>query len=157
MDLIGKTTIHPLLFYTGKVAGYICWVILLTSIFNIYQIGQAPHRFIEVLSDVFASMGLVLVAISLFNLGSSTRLGVPTEETVLKTSGLYRFSRNPMYLGFNLWTISAILITWNLYIGLMGIYSLIIYHFIILGEERFLKTRFGKDYLDFVNKTRRYI
>ena len=29
MKIIGKTTIHPFFFYTGKIAGYAAWVLLL--------------------------------------------------------------------------------------------------------------------------------
>jgi protein-S-isoprenylcysteine O-methyltransferase Ste14 len=62
-----------------------------------------------------------------------------------------------MYLGFNLLTISSIIYMLNPIVSLFGIYSIIIYHFIIIGEERFLETRFGTAYLDFKKRVRRYL
>ena len=62
-----------------------------------------------------------------------------------------------MYLGFNLLTISAMIYTMNIWIIIIGIYSIIIYHLIIIGEERFLKNRFGQEYISYRNKIRRYL
>jgi protein-S-isoprenylcysteine O-methyltransferase Ste14 len=62
-----------------------------------------------------------------------------------------------MYVGFNLWTISAMVYTLNIWIILMGLYSILIYHLIILGEERFMEGRFGYDYMSYKTKVRRYL
>jgi protein-S-isoprenylcysteine O-methyltransferase Ste14 len=157
MDLIGKTPINPVLFYTGKIAGYACWVVLITSLSEVYIVGKPINQYLRVFSLLMASIGLLLVIMSLINLGGSTRLGVPTEDTVLKTGGLYNYSRNPMYLGFDLWTMTAIFYTWNVVIALLGIFSLITYYFIILGEEKFLIKRFDEDYNSYTRRVRRYI
>ncbi len=34
MDLIGKTTINPVLFYTGKISGYITWIIYVLTTYR---------------------------------------------------------------------------------------------------------------------------
>ena len=157
MDLVGKTTIHPLFFYTGKIFGYITWIIFLLSIFNISIISRQPIEFLKILSYVLFIIGLIIVFISLINLGSSTRLGLPSEKTTLKINGLYRFSRNPMYLGFDLFTLASIVFTANIIIAIIGIYSIIIYHYIIIGEEHFLEKRFSNEYITYKRKVRRYI
>ena len=117
-------------------------------------IGRVVDR---IVSLVFLSIGLMFTALSLVNLGRSTRLGLPSEDTVLKTEGIYRFSRNPMYLGFNLITLASIVYGINVITAVMGLYSIIIYHFIILGEEGFLVKRFGNDYIKYKRNVRRYI
>ena len=103
-----------------------------------------------------ASLGLILVAVSLINLGSATRLGLPEEGTRFKTNGLYSISRNPMYLGFNLLTVSAILLIANFVVSTLGIYSIFTYHLIIQAEESFLEARFGEEYRAYRNRVRRY-
>ena len=157
MDLIGKTTIHPVLFYSGKISGYFTWVVLFLLMLHISIIDCYAVKYNTYISYLFLIPGLILIAVSLFNLGRSTRLGLPQKETVLKIKGLYCYSRNPMYVGFNLLTISSMVYTLNIWIILAGIYSIIIYHFIILGEEQFLISRFGGQYEDYLKKVRRYL
>ena len=157
MDLIGKTTINPVLFYSGKFSGYITWIALFLLILKINLVDRISFVYNDYISYAILIIGLIFIVFSLINLGSSTRLGLPSENTVFKTNGLYKISRNPMYLGFNLLTISSMIYTLNLWIVLLGIYSIIIYHLIILGEERFLENRLGVEYTNYKKKIRRYV
>ncbi|MBK8806714.1 MAG: isoprenylcysteine carboxylmethyltransferase family protein [Bacteroidales bacterium] len=113
--------------------------------------------FTKIISIVLISIGLLFTIVSLINLGKSTRLGLPTESTNFKTNGLYKFSRNPMYVGFNLITLAAVFYTCNIWIALMGVYSIVVYHLIILGEEKFLESRFGSEFINYKTKVKRYL
>ncbi len=62
-----------------------------------------------------------------------------------------------MYLGFNLLTFACILFTMNIVVLIMGLYSMIVYHYIILGEEKYLRIRFGNGYDEYMKKVRRYL
>ena len=157
MNIIGKTTIHPLLFYSGKISGYFTWIVLILSILNIHFIEGKGLIWNKYIAVAFVIAGLGLSVLSLINLGSSTRLGLPSEITTFKTNGLYKYSRNPMYVGFNFLTIASMLYVWHIIILFLGLYSIIIYHFIILGEERFMESRFGEEYIYYKQKVRRYI
>lgn len=157
MDLIGKTTINPLLFYSGKVLGYVTWIIELLLLMGLDIIDRTICCYNNYVSFVFLIVGLLFTVFSLINLGSSTRFGLPTEKTEFKTNGLYKISRNPMYVGFDLLTISSMIYTLNIWVIALGIYSIVIYHLIILGEERFLKNRFGEQYTAYMLKIRRYM
>jgi protein-S-isoprenylcysteine O-methyltransferase Ste14 len=157
MEVIGKPTINPLLFYSGKISGYIVWTLFLLSIFKVESLPKRVHLDLDYLSYFLLIIGLLFSISSLFKLGRSTRFGIPTTKTNLKTSGIYSFSRNPIYLGFNLITIAAIIYLPNLLILFPGIYSMIVYHLIIIGEEKFLEKAFGEDYKGYKKKVRRYI
>lgn len=157
MDLIGKTPINPIFFYSGKLMGYITWIIQLLLILGVDLIDRLSFNYNECVSFALLIVGLIFIVFSLINLGSSTRLGLPTDETVFKTNGLYSISRNPMYVGFNLLTIASMIYTLHWGVILLGLYSMIIYHLIILGEERFLMNRFGEEYLTYKSKIRRYL
>lgn len=150
-------TINPVFFFTGKIAGYTTWIILFFKLINVDIIEVDTFLINKYISIGLLFTGLTLSAISLVNLGKSTRLGLPTEETQFKTNGLYKISRNPMYVGFNLITISAIIFIHSWLVLALGIYSLIIYHIIILGEEKFMATRFGEEYKTYKKKVRRYL
>jgi protein-S-isoprenylcysteine O-methyltransferase Ste14 len=155
LKFLGKPPINPILFYTGKIAGYITILILI-----LYFVGNKLNSSLNHIFIYFAYslliIGATIVIISFINLGKSTTVGIPTQKTILKTKALYKFSRNPMYIGAHLLTLSSILIILNIYVIILGVYSIIIYHFIILGEEKFLRKRFGKNYLDYCKKVRRY-
>ena len=157
MNIIGKATINPLLFYTGKISGYLTWIFLVLSFINIETIVVNDFYFNRAFSVVLIIAGLTFTVISLINLGNSTRLGLPSETTHFKTKGLYKFSRNPMYVGFNIITISSVIHFLSPWTFILGIYSIFVYHLIILGEERFLESRFGTIYINYKEKVRRYL
>jgi protein-S-isoprenylcysteine O-methyltransferase Ste14 len=157
MELIGKTTINPIIFYTGKISGYITWIILLLMPFGLNLFDNNRILFNQNISIFILLVGLIFTIISLINLGKSTRLGLPSNDTKLKTNGLYKYSRNPMYLGFDLITISAMIYTLHWVIIILGVYSLITYHLIIKGEEKFMINRFGEEYKNYQLKVRRYL
>jgi protein-S-isoprenylcysteine O-methyltransferase Ste14 len=72
--------------------------------------------------------------------------------------GLYRFSRNPMYLGFGLWTLGiAFLVNsvWMLLAALIGL--LLTDRFVIVKEETYLERKFGEEYLSYKRRVRRWI
>lgn len=157
MELIGKTTIHPVLFFSGKTAGYAVWVVFAVDACGLADAGSRPADFFRIFGVLLAAVGLLFVAVSLFNLGRSTRLGLPGKKTELKAGGLYRISRNPMYLGFDLLTIGGACWMGSLWPILAGAYSIAVYHLIILGEERFLAGRFGSAYAEYSKRVGRYI
>jgi len=157
MELIGRTTINPIVFYTGKLSGYITWIILSLMLFDINLIERRLVFYNNYASVILLFVGLLFTVISLVNLGKSTRLGLPSDDTKLKTNGIYKISRNPMYVGFDLITIASIVFTLHWFVIILGIYSLITYHLIIKGEEAFMLKRFSNEYEKYQLKVRRYL
>lgn len=157
MRLLGKTSIHPFLFFTGKICGYAAWVLLALDLTSITSLRLIDTIVLTIPSLLLLFTGIFVIILSLVNLGSSVSLGLPDEETTLQTRGIYRISRNPMYLGFNMLTISSMVLTLNPVVLAMGFYSIIVYHWIILAEEEFLEKRFCADFLAYKEVVRRYI
>jgi len=155
--LIGKPPIHPVPFYLGKVSGYVIWGILFLSIIGKPLLEPSSTGLNPRFAYFIFASGLLISVISVYNLGRSTRFGLPVNETRFKKGGLYKFSRNPMYLGFDLMSLAAMLYFMKISILFLGVFCIIIYHLIILSEERFLGERFGREYLDFKSNVRRYI
>ena len=82
----------------------------------------------------------------------------PRKATSLVTSGIFKFSRNPMYLGM-LIILLSISFKFNLIGGMIT--SLFFYIFItkfqIIPEEEAMNELFGNQFIDYVKKTRRWI
>ena len=154
MEILGKSPINPLLFFTGKIGGYLTWAVAIHSVVSngVYDI----NRFRLFVSITLAVIGFIFLVLSSIYLGKNVRMGIPLKETKLKTEGIYKISRNPMYIGLHLITLSSIVYTMNIYLFIIGLYSIYVYHLIILSEEKFLSSRFGGDYLNYKQKVRRY-
>lgn len=156
MELVGKISINPIIFFSGKLCGYFTWIILFIQLSGVEVFSPPTGKIYRDVSLIILAAGLAISVLSIVNLGRSTRLGLPTGNTEFKTGGLYKFSRNPMYLGFNLITLSSVIYFLNIIIILLGAFSIIVYHLIILGEEKFLKEKFGEQYLSYQKSVRRY-
>ncbi|WP_258870864.1 MULTISPECIES: isoprenylcysteine carboxylmethyltransferase family protein [unclassified Wenzhouxiangella] len=82
----------------------------------------------------------------------------PEESSTVVRSGVYHYSRNPMYLGF-----LVALIGWAVWLAapwaLLGpaLYVVWMTRFQIIPEERALAEQFGADYLDYCRRTRRWV
>ena len=76
----------------------------------------------------------------------------------LVTSGIYKYSRNPMYLGLLLIVISSSILYLNIYsVSTPIFFYYLINRFQIQREEIFLTEKFGEEYLSYKTKTRRWI
>lgn len=82
----------------------------------------------------------------------------PEQTSNLVTGGVYRFTRNPMYLGF-----LFILLGWSVwlsnYIAVVMVVPYVFYitRFQIIPEERFIEDQFGDEYLEYKSKVKRWI
>lgn len=157
MEILGKTPINPLLFITGKTSGYLTWIFLFFSLINLGLLPIHSNSTLRLIALIILALGIFLLIMSSFYLGKSVRIGLPNTKTVLKQSGIYKFSRNPMYLGFNLVTLASMIYISNWIVIGFGVFSIITYHQIILGEEKFLTERFGEQYLSYKKTVPRYL
>ena len=73
-------------------------------------------------------------------------------------SGIYKYSRNPMYLGLLMIVISTSIFYLNIFsITTPFVFYFWINRFQIRREEIFLTEKFGKEYVSYKTKTRRWI
>lgn len=82
----------------------------------------------------------------------------PQESNSLVIKGIYKFTRNPIYLGFLFWLLSLGALLGNP-LSLFPTIGFVFYmnYFQILPEERILADSFGEDYLEYKKSVRRWI
>tara|TARA_B000000460_G_scaffold218031_1_gene168324 strand:- start:437 stop:907 length:471 start_codon:yes stop_codon:yes gene_type:complete len=80
------------------------------------------------------------------------------KDTAFVTSGLYRFTRNPMYLGMVLVQLGIACFAQSIG-GLLSVplAILLVDRFVIAREERHLRVTFGEEYRAYCRRVRRWI
>jgi protein-S-isoprenylcysteine O-methyltransferase Ste14 len=82
----------------------------------------------------------------------------PEAASAIVTSGIYRFTRNPMYLGFLLALIAWAVFLGNIVAALMPpLFVAYMNRFQIVPEERALVARFGVPYETYMRSVRRWL
>ena len=146
------------------------FLILPFAIFYFYLVFAAAFNFptvstqeffdSEVISWVgvfFCLAGLLLLLWSFVSFGQSFRVGIDTDHPdKLITTGIFAFSRNPIYVAFAFMLLGQFLVfpNWILlvYIGA----AIWLFHRQVLREEDYLQEHYGKEYLEYCDQVRRY-
>ena len=103
-------------------------------------------------------LGDGIFALSVLCMKDSWRAGIPDRDrTELVTDGIYAFSRNPAFLGFDLQYIGVLLMFCNLLTAAFTVFAIVMLHLQILQEERYLTAAFGEPYLDYRQRVFRYL
>jgi protein-S-isoprenylcysteine O-methyltransferase Ste14 len=116
----------------------------------------APYRYAGIVLMALA-VGLILWAAVLFRrAGTNIRPFLPS--TALVTSGPYRFTRNPMYLGMAGALLGAAVLMGSItpFVVIPAFMALITERF-ILGEETKLEAAFGRAYLEYKSRVGRWL
>lgn len=94
-------------------------------------------------------LGVLLCLVSVLNFAKPTENGI-------NLKGLYRFSRNPMYVAYFIYFLGCVVLTQSLILlGILLVFQ-ISAHWIILSEERWCIEKFGQEYMNYMKKVRRY-
>jgi protein-S-isoprenylcysteine O-methyltransferase Ste14 len=160
---MGKPTIQPLLFYSGKFLLFAVWAVFgVISVFPEYR--NAIPFFIQdytpdvqkLMAAIFLIPANLIIVPAYLSMGLITNIGLPTGKHELRTEGIYRFSRNPMYASFIFLNTATFLFLPSILLLIIMLYGMVVHHFIILGEEKFLEGEFGDEYRKYKSRVPRY-
>jgi protein-S-isoprenylcysteine O-methyltransferase Ste14 len=115
-------------------------------------------------AELAAAFGLLGVIVSVLGVASFRRARTtvnpltPDATTALVVSGVYRVTRNPMYLGFLLLLFAEIVWLANP-VALLAVPAFVLYlnRFQIVPEETALQSRFGAEFNSYAARVRRWI
>lgn len=103
-------------------------------------------------------IGDLIFLISVLAMKDSWRAGIPDrDKTKLVTDGIYKYSRNPAFLGFDLQYIGILLMYFNLLTLIFTIFAVTMLHLQILQEEQYLTATFGAEYQAYRRRVFRYL
>jgi protein-S-isoprenylcysteine O-methyltransferase Ste14 len=156
-SVLGKPTIEAFNFYSAKTAIFINWAMfMLKAIVPDFGYITVIPLISWIAVGILIAGTLVMIA-AIHGLGATLKVGLPEEDTELRTDGIYSFSRNPIYLGVFIIILASCLYFPDLINIAAGIYAVFMHHKIIKGEEKFLETRFGESWKNYRLRVRRYL
>ena len=157
-DQIGKGKVGFVKFVeiTMKIVTYLVPAVEIVSIILNTSFFAVPVRIVGVLVAV---VGVAVFIISVLTMRDSWRAGgSKTDKTELVTKGIYKISRNPAFLGFDLMYLGILLMFFNLVLFEVSLFAMLMFHLQIVNvEEEFLLEAFGDEYLRYKKKVCRYI
>ena len=113
---------------------------------------------IKTLGAVFVSGAIVLYGVALRQLGESWRLGIDrTNPGPLVKDGVYRWTRHPIYVAFDLLFVGTFLVLGRLIFLVLTLVWLPLLHTFMQCEERFLSDLYGDSYRDYCGRVGRVL
>jgi len=118
-----------------------------------------PGRFLLFAVVLIAGIVIALMGVLAFRrAGTTVDPRTPHQTNSLVVNGVYRYTRNPMYVGFLM-----ILAAWWIYLGsvfaalLLPLYVLYMNRFQIKPEERHMRDLFGDQFNQYAERVRRWL
>jgi len=116
------------------------------------------HAVFALILLCIAMLMLIAGAVSFRKASTTVNPLKPDSATALVTSGVYQYSRNPMYLG-----LALIMLSWCVFLAswwsLLGVAGFVVYinRFQIEPEERAMQRLFGESYAEYRQRVRRWL
>jgi len=146
--------------------GLVIWLleVLLYALRAPFRVFPAPFDYLVLDTILAKSIGVCLVLLgfvlfiwALVSFGASWRVGIDNQAPgELVTTGVFAFSRNPIFLFVDLYFIGAFLLNGTVIFLMAAVLVVVGLHYQILQEEQFLRTQYGQAYRDYCACTPRY-
>jgi protein-S-isoprenylcysteine O-methyltransferase Ste14 len=149
------------LFFTilqpGIVTGLIPYLILGGPEPEVFEKTPGPFQIIAIIIFL-AGVVILLYCISMFAVKGRGTLSPADPTKKLVISGLYKYSRNPMYIGVMLILIGESLFFSSIPLWIYSVFIFLAFNlFIVLHEEPRLENDFGAEYQQYKKSVRRWL
>lgn len=170
-----KTGINPVVFkgtdsahdFIGTVSKLIFAVVLLVVLIysvlpNAYPylmpVPWLQHPWIRSTGVILLIASLVWIVLAQGQMGESWRIGIDTDnKTKLVQTGVYRVSRNPIFLGMMVTLFGLFLVIPNAVTLLIFVLIVVLINIQVRLEEEYLKSSHGEDYVRYQRTVGRWI
>ena len=146
----------------NKIPPAVVWLVcalIMKSIAYVLPFVALPHLPIVALVMTLIGIGAGIAGIwSFYQARTTINPLEPSEATHFVSEGIYKLSRNPMYVG-----LACCLVSWAIWLSYLlpwlGVVLFIAYmtRFQIIPEERVLRQKFGDEYQNYCLKVRRWL
>lgn len=138
-----------------KILSFTLPVVEVLSIF--WNLMELPVWF-QCIGIVVASIGVLFFCMAILTMKGSWRAGIPEKkETSLIRDGIFQYSRNPAFVGFDLLYLGILIAFPNAWHACFVAAAIYAFHLQILNEEDYMAQTFGEEYSQYKNCVRRYL
>ena len=158
VETVGCIGINRKVFFLGKLTLFTSVAVILARLFSGRMSLFEKNDIFFWACVTLMAIGVGFFTLAIMRLGTfSLRVGLAQEVTALRTTGGYRFSRNPMLLGLYLIALGSALYVQCPINWILVVIAITVHHKIILAEEVFLRSRFGEEWIRYRKNVRRYL
>ncbi len=146
--------VPPVVVTIGMAA--LMWIV--SHVFADFRFAIAGSNWIAIALAVIGALIVLLGVVAFRSAGTTVDPRVPDQSSSLVVHGIYRLTRNPMYVGMLL-----ILCAWGLFLGstlsyvMLPVFVVYMTRFQIIPEERHMREKFGDAHAQYVSRVRRWI
>ncbi len=133
----------------GKWISFVISLCYIAFILIPFFIKRTDSIIISIIGYILFGFGVVCTLVGYGNYFSSK-----PDETI--TKGLYRFSRNAIYVSTLFMMAGEVVLCRSLVLGVLLAVHIVLQHYVILEEERFCEQTYGESYLAYKKRTPRY-
>lgn len=157
-DQIAKGKRRDKVFYTELVMKMVTYTVVPVEVLSIFLNDSMGMPAVQMLGVALGIAGDGIFFLAVITMEDSWRAGIAVDDkTEMVTGGIYRYSRNPAFLGFDLVYSSIMLMFFNIPLLLASLSAIIMLHLQILQEEAYLSKVFGAAYVQYKKSVNRYI
>ena len=155
---IAKSKIHDRGYYIEVVMKIATLMVPAVEVISII-VGKSRLPFMgKIIGLYFGLVGDMVFLLSVITMKDSWRAGVAKDEKRnLVTDGIYRYSRNPAFLGFDLVYVGILLMYFNVPLLVASLFAMVMLHLQILQEEEYLESTFQSEYTEYKKMASRYV
>lgn len=140
------------------------WIIvwlgeIVVTLLNLdYRLKLWNNDFISISGLFLITIGVIFFIIAAITMKNSWRVGIDkSTASKLITEGIYKYSRNPAFVGFYLMFIGLFLVYIDVITCISMLLNIYAMNKLVIEEEMHLEEVFGKEYTDYKKKAPRYL
>ena len=132
-------------------------LVCIVGVLSVLFAKEVPFLPLKIAGIVCGVTGVAFFAMASITMKNSWRVGIPEEKTALVTAGIYKWSRNPAFVGFDMLYFSTCLMFFNIPLMVVSLWAAVMLHLQILQEEQHMLNMFGSEYEEYKKSTFRYL
>lgn len=157
-DQIAKREKRDKIFYTELLMKIATYSVVMAEVVSIFVVEPVLPMGIMMIGVLLGIAGDLIFAVAVVTMRDSWRAGIAEQDNrEMITTGIYKISRNPAFLGFDCVYLGILLLFFNWILLFFSVFAAVMLHLQIRQEEKYLPVAFGEEYIRYKKHVCRYL